>query len=85
MSPAVDRQLHQLARSLNGLHKRLDVHERAINGTNGEKGCKTRLSMLEETTARLTAAQTRAFWFTLTYCMVGLITLVGSLLAAVLR
>ena len=85
MSASVDRQLHQLARSVNGLHKRLDVHEHAINGTNGQKGCKTRLTLLEETTARLAAAQTRAYWFTVTYLAVGLITLIGSLVAAVYK
>ena len=77
-------QLRRIVRSINGLHRRLDAHDKAISG-NGERGCRTRLALLEQRQQQLLAAQTKAFWFFLGYSLLGALTLLGLLIEALAR
>ena len=78
-SSPLQMQLRRIVRSINGLHRRLAEHDKAING-NGDRGCRTRLTLLEERQQQLLAAQTKAFWFALGYSVLGTITLIGVLI-----
>lgn len=64
--------------------RRTEANSRALDGTNGEKGIKTRVAILERATVELINARRRRLAFVLTF-LLGMITaIVGALANALL-